>query len=58
MLEGLALTVQNSKTVQALVKKQKDTGLWGGNLMALAPSAKDGIKDIGTLAQHRPFGLG
>jgi hypothetical protein len=47
------LSVQNTKTVQALVKKQKDSGLWGGNLLALAPSAKDGIKDIGTVAQHR-----
>lgn len=36
-----------------MVKNQKDTGLWGANLLALAPSAKDGIKDIGTLAQHR-----
>ena len=53
VLDSLALTVQHSKTVQALAKKQKDNGLWGGNLLALAPSVKDGIKDIGTLAQHR-----
>ncbi len=60
----------NSKLAQAVVKKQKDTGVWGGNLLALAPSAKDGLKDVGTIpsyrrllqvgfpAQGRPFKLG
>jgi len=42
-----------SKPVQAIVKKQKENGVWGGNLVGLAPSAKDGIKDVGTVAQHR-----
>ena len=49
MAEG----VLNAKTTQALTKKQKDTGIWGGNMLALAPSVKDGIKDIGTVPQHR-----
>ena len=35
-----ALTfVSQSKTALAVVKKQKDTGTWGGNLLGLAPSA-------------------
>lgn len=42
-----------SKPVVALVKKQKDNGLWGGNLLAFAASAKDGIKDVGTLVHYR-----
>jgi hypothetical protein len=52
-LDTLAQAIAESKPVQAVVKKQKDTGVWGGNLLALAASAKDGIKDIGTVPQHR-----
>ncbi|HEX5385597.1 MAG TPA: hypothetical protein VFW66_02735 [Gemmatimonadales bacterium] len=35
------------------MKKQKDTGVWGGNLLGLAPSAAQGIKDVGTIPQYR-----
>src|SRR5207249_7307391 len=45
--------VVDSKLAQTVVKKQKDTGVWGGNLLALAPSAKEGIKEIGTIPQYR-----
>ena len=45
--------VAAAKSTQALVKKQKDDGVWGGNLLGLGPSARDGIKDIGTVPQHR-----
>ncbi|MEO8450187.1 MAG: hypothetical protein ABI647_10380 [Gemmatimonadota bacterium] len=38
---------------QAIVKKQKDNGVWAGNLLGLAPSAVQGIKDVGTIPQHR-----
>ncbi len=52
-LAALAEAALAAKTTQAILKRQKDTGLWGGNLLGLAPSAKDGIKEIGTIAQHR-----
>ncbi|MGH7629223.1 MAG: hypothetical protein ACREOF_07500 [Gemmatimonadales bacterium] len=42
-----------SKAALAVAKKQKDTGVWGGNLLGLAPSASQGIKDVGTIAQYR-----
>ena len=42
-----------AKVVAAVLKKQKDTGIWGANLMGLAPSAKDGIKEVGTVPQYR-----
>jgi hypothetical protein len=45
--------VAESKLVQAVVRKQKDTGVWGGNLLGLAPNAKDGIKDVGTIPNYR-----
>src|SRR6476646_5278068 len=47
------MAVVESKAAQAVVKKQKDTGVWGGNLLGLAPSAAQGIKDVGTIPQYR-----
>ena len=47
------MALEGSKAVQAVIKKQKDTGTWGGNLLGIAPSAAQGIKDIGTIAQYR-----
>ncbi|MGE0439563.1 MAG: hypothetical protein AB7L66_05460 [Gemmatimonadales bacterium] len=52
-IESLGAAILAAKTTQAVVKKQKDTGVWGGNLLGLAPSAKDGIKEIGTVPQYR-----
>lgn len=55
-LEAIAAdeaAVAESKLAQAVIKKQKDNGVWGGNLLGLAPSAKDGIKDVGTIPQYR-----
>lgn len=45
--------VAESKPAAAVLKKQKDTGAWGGNLLGLAPSASTGIKDVGTAPQYR-----
>jgi len=45
--------VAESKLAQPVVRKQKDSGVWGGNLLGLAASAKDGIKDVGTIPQYR-----
>jgi hypothetical protein len=45
--------VAESKAALAVVKKQKDNGVWGGNLLGLAPSTTLGIKDVGTIPQYR-----
>ena len=45
--------VVESKTALSVVKKQKDNGVWGGNLLGLAPSTAQGIKDVGTIPQYR-----
>ena len=45
--------VVESKAALGVVKKQKDTGVWGGNLLALAPSTAQGLKDTGTIPQYR-----
>ncbi len=45
--------ITESKAALAIVKKQKDVGTWGGNLLGLAPSAAQGIKDVGTIPSYR-----
>jgi hypothetical protein len=45
--------ITESKAAIAVIKKQKDTGVWGGNILGLAPSAVQGIKDVGTIPQYR-----
>ena len=45
--------VVDSKLAQAVARKQKDNGVWGGNLMGLSPLAKEGIKDTGTIPNYR-----
>ncbi len=52
-LEAALVAVEGSKAVQAVAKKQKDVGTWGGNLLGITPSAAQGIKDIGTVPQYR-----
>jgi hypothetical protein len=52
-LEHAREALDGSKAVQAVVKKQKDGGVWGGNLLGVQVSAAQGIKDIGTIPQYR-----
>lgn len=35
-----------------VVRKQKDTGVWGGNLLGVAPNKAAGVKDVGTIHQY------
>lgn len=41
------------KEALAIVRKQKETGLWGGNLLAPSPSKAMGWKETGTVYQYR-----
>lgn len=41
------------KGVTQTLKKQRATGLWGGNILGLAPAKGQGVKDVGTVAQYR-----
>ena len=52
-IEAAHAAVVESKAAVAVVKKQKDTGIWGGNLLGLAASPAQGIKDVGTIPQYR-----
>lgn len=52
-LEAAQLAITESKAALLVAKKQKETGVWGGNVMGLGPSPKDGIKEAGTVSQYR-----
>jgi hypothetical protein len=45
--------VRQYKPVIQTLKKQKKTGLWGDNILGLAPNKTQGHKDVGTVAQYR-----
>ena len=50
VLREAALTY---KVAAAIGRKQRDTGLWGGNLLAPGPSKVYGWKEAGTVFQYR-----
>lgn len=52
-LPELLAELVDGKLVTAITKKQKDTGIWGGNMLAVAPLASAGLKDVGTIPQYR-----
>ena len=53
VVEAAQRAIAESKTALSVVKKQKDNGVWGGNLLGLATSASLGVKDVGTIPQYR-----
>ncbi len=52
-LEALRLEMEAYPPARQIAKKQKDTGVWGGNLLGVAPNKTAGIKDVGTIHQYR-----
>jgi hypothetical protein len=46
-------TLVLSSEVSSITTRQADTGLWGENFLALQPSDRDGIEEVGTVAQYR-----
>jgi len=53
VVEALKAEVLQQKEVLRLMKKQKGTGTWGDNILGVAPSKAQGIKDVGTVAAYR-----
>jgi hypothetical protein len=51
--EALKAELAQSKHVLQVLKKQKANGLWGDNILGLAPNKTLGYKDVGTVAQYR-----
>ena len=52
-LEALKVEIDAYPQARQIAKKQKDTGVWGGNLLGVTPNKAAGIKDVGTLHQYR-----
>lgn len=50
---ALRAEIEQSPGVRAILKKQKDTGIWGSNLLGVSPNKAAGIKDVGTIPQVR-----
>lgn len=48
-----AVQLAQAKSVAGIVKRQKESGIWGANLLATGPSVKDGVKEAGTVPQYR-----
>jgi hypothetical protein len=51
--EALKAELLQTKHVVQVLKKQKPTGLWGDNILGLAPNKTLGYKDVGTVSQYR-----
>ncbi|HTT67283.1 MAG TPA: hypothetical protein VMF70_04585 [Gemmatimonadales bacterium] len=52
-LEALRPELEAYPPARQIAKKQKDTGVWGGNLLGVSPNKAAGIKDVGTIHQYR-----
>lgn len=52
-LHAQGVAIATGKAATAIIKKQKETGIWGANHLATGPVAKDGIKEAGTIPQYR-----
>jgi hypothetical protein len=51
--EALKAEVLESKQVAQIIKRQRKNGLWGDNVLGLAPNKNLGYKDVGTITQYR-----
>lgn len=52
MAESLRAELDNVASARQIAKKQKDSGIWGGNLLGVSPNKATGIKDVGTYHQY------
>lgn len=60
-LAALKAETEQTSVVKQITRKQKDTGVWGSNLLGVSPNKTAGIKDVGTIPQFRhlvEMGLG
>ena len=52
-LQALRPELEAYGPARQIAKKQKDPGVWGGNLLGVTPNKAAGIKDVGTIHQYR-----
>jgi hypothetical protein len=52
LAEALRAELEGVSAARQVVKKQKDSGVWGANLLGVSPNKASGIKDVGTYHQY------
>lgn len=52
MVEAFRPQLEAYPTARQIAKKQRDTGVWGGNLLGVSPNKAAGVKDVGTIPQY------
>jgi hypothetical protein len=52
LAESLRAELESVASGRLVAKKQKDSGVWGGNLLGVSPNKAAGIKDVGTYHQY------
>ena len=52
-IEALRAELEEYPPARQIARKQKDSGVWGGNLLGVALNKSAGIKDVGTFHQYR-----
>lgn len=50
--EAIRGELENYAPGRQIVRKQKDSGVWGANLLGVSPNKSAGIKDVGTMPQY------
>ena len=50
--EAIRAGIETYAPGRQIVRKQKETGVWGGNLLGVSPNKATGIKDVGTIHQY------
>ncbi len=52
-LEALRGELYEYAPARQIARKQKDSGVWGGNLLGVSANKSAGVKDVGTFHQYR-----
>ncbi len=52
-LEQLRGELEQTPAARAVLKKQRESGTWGGNLLGVSANKTAGVKDVGTIPQFR-----
>lgn len=51
--ESLRVELESYAPGRQVVRKQKDSGVWGANLLGVAPNKAAGVKDVGSIHQFQ-----
>jgi hypothetical protein len=52
LIEAFRPQLEAYPPARQVAKKQRDSGVWGGNLLGVTPNKAAGVKDVGTVPQY------